>query len=323
VYLNCGIFAPRELAGGALPLRGRAGVLDAPGETQFHFSRELPMRALIIFATGLSLGLTTGCTTAQYATTEKAIASAFISDADEEQLGDQIHQELSKPQGDQPALKYLEDAQVVSYVQGLVDRLKPYAQRDRNVQWKLHVVDDLKTVNAFTTPGAHIYVFTGLLANADNEAEVTGVLAHEMGHVVARHAARQLVNTYGIQTVLSLALGKDPGTLQKIAAAVVGNGALLAHSRADENEADGYAVRYSAAAGYDPRGIAMFFQKLLQMQGKTPKVLTWLSTHPATEDRITHVNQVIATERLSGSEIGAERLAPIKQRLGPAPVSSR
>ncbi|MEO6420228.1 MAG: M48 family metalloprotease, partial [Polyangiaceae bacterium] len=140
----------------------------------------------------------------------------------------------------------------------------------------------------------------------------------------ARHAARQLVNEYGLSTVAALAFGKDPTLLAKIATSLVGNGTLLAHSRFDENEADSYAVKYSSEAGYDPHGISMFFGKLLAEQGKTPEVLTWLSTHPATEDRVAHVEELIRQQGLSGGELGADQLAPIKQRIQSSrPVSER
>ncbi len=276
------------------------------------------MRTLFSFVLAGAMAVTAGCSTTQRVKTETAIAGALISDQDEEALGQQVHQELEK-QG----IKYSTDQQVTRYVEDLVAKLTPYAQKDRKTNWHVYTIDDAKVVTAFATPGGHIYVYTGLLLAADDEAEVIGVLGHELGHVVARHSARQLVNLYGLQTVLGLALGKDPSTVEKIASSIVANGALLAHSRADENESDVFAVRYSSAAGYDPKGIASFFEKLLASQGKTPRALTWLSTHPATADRIAHVNQVIAEEGFVGSERGAARLAPIKQRLGETPVSAR
>lgn len=291
------------------------------------------MRPLILPLLAVSLGLPFSCTTTEGArakqtfdkarvTTETAIAKTLISDEDEAQLGQQLQGELAK-QG----VKELNDPTVVSYVQGLVGKIAPLAQRDRQTQFTVHVIDDPKTVNAFAAPGGHVYVYTGLLLSADDEAEVLGVLSHELGHVVARHTARQLVGQYGLNVVNQLVLGKDPGTLAKVAAAIAGNGAMLAHSRASENEADAYAVRYTSALGYDPTGISRFFQKLMASQGRMPRVLTWLSTHPANEDRIAHVNRLIAEEGLTGTEVGAERLAPIKTRLGttqPAPsVSTR
>lgn len=262
----------------------------------------------------VALVLSAGCSARQRVATETAVAEVLISDQQEQALGLQVHQELDKK-----GVKYLEDPVVVGYVQGIVDKLALPARRDRkDVRLHLHVIDDAKTVNAFATPGGHLYVYTALLSTADSEAEVAGVLAHEIGHVVGRHSARQMVHAYGLEAIASLALGKNPGLLQQVVAGVAANGLLLAHGRGEESEADDYAVRYTSAVGYDPKGIAVFFGKLLQKQGRTPQVLTWLSTHAATEDRIAHVNEVIAREGLGGTETGAERLAPIKQRLGGA-----
>lgn len=263
------------------------------------------------------------CTAAQlkateqtYAETEKTVAAVLISDEQEDAIGQQIHAELDKGSAEQPPIKYVKDTVVTGYVEGLIGKLTPHANKDRAAKWKVHVIDDPQTVNAFATPGAQIYVYTGLLLAATTEAEVVGVLGHELGHVVARHSARGLVNTYGLNAISAVALGKDPSTAAQIGAALLGNGALLAHSRSDENEADTYAVKYSAASGYDATGIAGFFEKLVAMQGRTPMFLTFFSTHPAPEDRIALVNQQVAEQGLAGKgEVGAGRLDPIKARI--------
>jgi predicted Zn-dependent protease len=253
-----------------------------------------------------------GCSGRQRASFETAAAKALVSDSDEEKLGEQVKAELEQKQH----VRYLNDPTVVSYVQGVANRILNFAKRDRpNQKWELHVIDDPKTVNAFATPGGYIYVYSGLLLEAGNEAEVAGVLAHESGHVVARHVARQLVQTYGLQAVLGVALGQNPSLLQKLSATIAAQGTLLAFSRSDETEADEYGARYSSMAGYDPRGLVTFFEKLQSKQGRESKAMTWLSTHPATSDRIQHINQFMAENHLSGSDLGADRLAPIKSRL--------
>ena len=254
------------------------------------------------------------CSSAQRASLETAAAKALVSDDEEKQLGLQVKQELEQQQH----VKYLSDPAVNSYVQGVINRILPSAKKDRpNQNWELHVIDDMKTVNAFATPGGYIYVYSGLLAEAGNEAELAGVLSHESGHVVARHSARQMVDAYGLEAVLGLALGKNPGLVQQLATGVAAKGAMLANSRSDETEADEYGARYASAAGYDPHGLVTFFQKLLKQQGSESKLLTFLSDHPATSDRIQHIEAFIRENHLSGSDLGAERLAPIKQRLSP------
>ena len=198
-----------------------------------------------------------------------------------------------------------------------------FGKQDRpDVQWQVHVIDDAKTVNAFATPGGYLYVYSGLLLAADNDAELAGVMAHETGHVVARHSARSMVTAYGLNAVTQLVLGQNPGLLAQIASGIASKGVLLSHSRSDETEADEYGARYSSAAGYDPHGLVSFFQKLEKEEGHTPKALTYLSDHPATGDRVEHVNAFIAARGLTGTELGRERFAPIKARLAAGVASA-
>src|SRR6185369_4701480 len=144
----------------------------------------------------------------------------------------------------------------------------------------VNVIDDPKTVNAFATPGGFLYVYTGLLAAADDEAQLAGVMAHETGHVVARHSARSMVAAYGLEAVVALATGQNPNLLSQIASGIAANGLMLAHSRADETEADELGVKYMSAAGYDPHALAAFFHTLQAKQGSMPGVLVFLSDHP-------------------------------------------
>jgi predicted Zn-dependent protease len=248
-------------------------------------------------AVALACALPAACAGGQRASAETAIAKVLISDEQEVQLGQQVQQELQKQN-----VRYLDDPEVSRYVKGITDRILPLAEKDRSgVKWQVHVIDDPNTVNAFATPGGFLYVYTGLLLAATDEAEVAGVLGHESGHVVARHSARQMVDAYGLEAVASLALGQNPGLLTQVASNVAAKGTMLANSRGDETEADEYGARYTSAAGYDPRGLVTFFQKLQQSEGKQPKALTWLSDHPATPDRISHVEKYIQEHHLAGS----------------------
>ncbi len=243
--------------------------------------------------------------------TTEGMAKALVSDEQEEQLGQQVKQELDK-QG----TKYVQDPEIVTYVRGVAEKIFVHASKDRpGVKWRVYVIDDPKQVNAFATPGGYLYVFTGLLMAADNEAQLAGVWGHESGHVVARHSARQMVDAMGLETVLGIALGQNPNQLAELAATLAAKGALLSYSRQDETEADEYGARYSAAAGYDPHGIIQFFEKLKAMEGEVPSIAKFLSDHPLTSDRIAHLQQYIAAKHLSGNVLGAERLQPVKQKL--------
>jgi len=260
----------------------------------------------------LALGFTTGCAAGKKLNVGRTAASIFISDEQESKLGLQVKQELETKE----KIKYVEDPAIVEYVRTVSTRILQQANKDRQgVKWTVNVIDDPKTVNAFATPGGYLYVYTGLLLAADNEAELAGVMGHEAGHVVGRHSAQSMLLQYGQQAVIDAALGKNAGTVSQIAASLAGNGAALKFSRDNETEADELGARYMSAVAYDPHGLSSFFQKLANQEGKVPGILKWMSTHPASADRVSHINQYITQNRLTGAELGADRLAAIKQRV--------
>jgi len=251
----------------------------------------------------LALLAAAGCYTGQFARTETRLAQALVSDEQMIQVGEQVHAEL-EGQG----IRYVKDPDVIRYVNGFATKIFDLARRDRpGLAYHVHVIDDPKAVNAFATPGGHIYVYSGLLIAAENEAEVAGVLAHESGHVAGRHVERAIVNAYGVQALASVALGKDPSLAKQMAASLVGTGILRAHSRSEEIEADEYGVRYISSLNYDPGAMITFFEKLQAKESKTPSALGWLRTHPVTEDRISNLRSYIAENDLRGTVLGAER----------------
>ncbi|MDB4967889.1 MAG: peptidase Ste24p [Myxococcales bacterium] len=253
-----------------------------------------------------------GCATTGLGSVETEVAKALISSDQENKLGLQFKTELETKQ----KVVYLNDPTVVEYVRGVANKVIALGKKDRpDVTWQVNVIDDNKTVNAFATPGGYLYVYSGLITAADNEAELAGVMAHETGHVVARHSARQMVDAYGLEAVAGLALGKDPGLLGQLAAGVGTKGFMLANSRSDETEADEYGARYAAGAGYDPHGLVTFFEKLKRQEGSSPAFLAILSDHPATPDRIDHTNQYIAQHKLHGATTNAPQFAAIKARV--------
>jgi predicted Zn-dependent protease len=260
----------------------------------------------------LTLGLATGCAATKRMNVGRTAAALLISDQQEEQLGRQVKTELETKEN----IKYVEDPTVVEYVRGVSTPILQAANRDRpNVKWKVSVIDDPKTVNAFATPGGYLSVYTGLLLAAENEAELAGVMGHEAAHVAGRHSAQALMLQYGQQAVLDAALGQNANAVAQIAAGLAGTGTGLAFSRSNETEADELGAKYTSAAGYDPHGLVTFFQKLAAQEGKVPGVFKWLSTHPPSAERVNHLNAFISQKGLTGSNLGVGRLDPIKQRL--------
>ncbi len=163
------------------------------------------------------------------------------------------------------------------------------------------------SINAFALPGGPMYVHTGLIKAADNEAEVAGVLAHEMSHVALRHGAAQMSkqqmygSIFGAIGALGGALGSGGEcTLWcqavQMGAGLGGNSVLMKFSRGYERDADLNGARMMASAGYNPIELANFFQKLQAKQGTAgePKGLqSWFTSHPATGNRIEYVSQDI------------------------------
>jgi predicted Zn-dependent protease len=165
---------------------------------------------------------------------------------------------------------------------------------------KLHVTDEPEKVRAFAIPGSRLYISSGLVLAARSEAELTGVLAHETGHVIARHPARHMVNKLGIHAVTALALGQDPGLMAKLATSAVSRGYMFANTLGDETEADEYGARLASRAGFDPNGIGQFWQHITASVEKKPSLLPFLNSHPSTPQRISHLDAYIASQRLGG-----------------------
>ena len=161
--------------------------------------------------------------------------------------------------------------------------------------WTVKIIKDDETLNAFASPGGHIYVYTGLIKYLEDEDHFAGVLAHEIAHADKRHSVKQLQRDYGISLLLSVALGNDPGTLQKIAAQFAGNLTGLKFGRDAETEADNASVQYLGGTDYYAcDGAAGFFIKLEQEAQQQAGVPEFLSTHPNPGNRIQNIQQLAA-----------------------------
>lgn len=140
-------------------------------------------------------------------------------------------------------------------------------------------VSDQELLNAFAAPGGHIVIYKPIIAEADDPAEVAGVLAHEMGHVVENHPTKGLVEAvgYGIFSVMT------PGSedTRKVAKSLL----TSAYSRNDELEADRRGVELLNASGVDSRGLFSFFERIKQSGDDIPGAVTFLSTHPSGDAR--------------------------------------
>lgn len=155
-------------------------------------------------------------------------------------------------------------------------------------------VIDSEEVNAFALPGGFLYVTSGLLLSSEDEAELAGVMAHEIAHVAARHATRQMTRSqmFDLASVPLIAFG---GGIVLAARAVIGPIATMKFSRNYEAEADYLAVEYAYKAGYDPTALITILERLsVDETQSTGAVTKAFSTHPLTSDRIRRMQQEIA-----------------------------
>lgn len=155
------------------------------------------------------------------------------------------------------------------------------------------VVND-PSINAFALPGGPMYVHTGLIAAADNEAQIAGVLGHEMGHVMLRHGTNQASKANLIQIPAMIAGGMLDkgglmGTLTQLGIGLGANSVLMKFSRTAESDADLYGARLVHRAGYNPVELARFFEKLEAESGKGSAVSQFFSDHPNPGNRIKNI----------------------------------
>ena len=136
----------------------------------------------------------------------------------------------------------------------------PKVEYRKQFAYKVEIINDDKTVNAFCTPGGYIYVYTGLLKKLDNEAALAGVLGHEIAHAENRHSTQRMTKAYGASILTSIVLGNDAGQLEQLGANLLTGLALLKNSRDDEMEADEDSFYYLESTKWFPGGIKFFFE---------------------------------------------------------------
>lgn len=182
--------------------------------------------------------------------------------------------------------KFVDDPLITEYVNRVGQNIVLHS--DAKVPFTIKVIDS-DEVNAFALPGGFFYVNKGLILAADNEAELAGVMAHEIAHVAARHAVENQTKATLLEYAAlggSIFLGGIPGMIYQNTAGIGLLGIFMKFSRAAEEEADRLGVQYMYAAGYDPGAMATMFEKLEAKNKKKPGLISRaFSTHPAPPDR--------------------------------------
>jgi len=186
--------------------------------------------------------------------------------------------------------RFIADPEVTEYVDRIGQKI--VRNSDCKVPFTIRVID-ADQINAFALPGGYFYINSGLILNADEEAELAGVMAHEIAHVCAHHAGREL-------TRLNIAqLGAAPLIMFGGWTGVSGIGipaAFIRFSREFEVQADYLGVQYMYRAGYDPQAFITFFEKVQALQKRKPGLVAkTFSDYPQTSDRIRHIQEEIAS----------------------------
>jgi predicted Zn-dependent protease len=212
--------------------------------------------------------------------------------------------------------KVTQDTILDNYVNQVGQKVASISDR-KDIQYHFKVLESPE-INAFACPGGFIYVYTGLLKVMDNEAQLAGVLGHEIGHVVARHSVKRLQQVLGLQVLLSLTLGESSELTQK----AVGTGITLimqGYSRQNEFEADYDGTLYMTKAGYNPEGMLQLFEKFkaMEKERKSTFIDELLASHPPTPERITKVEGETKSLNLTDKRLvlGQESYQKIKSRL--------
>jgi predicted Zn-dependent protease len=215
---------------------------------------------------------------------------SVLSEADEIRIGQELDVEVRREFG------IYEDRALQEYIETVGLRLARASERP-NLPWHFAVVD-VPAINAFALPGGYIYLTRGILPFLDSEAELAGVLGHEIGHVTARHAARAYSRSTGAGAGLAILSIFFPAArpfqgLSELAAGLF----FLKFSRDDELQADRLGAAYNAREGYDPAGVSGMLTTLARIEEASDRrgVPNWLTTHPHPADRVERLQETLAT----------------------------
>ena len=219
----------------------------------------------------------------------------MISEAQEISIGREANIEILQDMG------VYEDTVLQEYVENIGYELADLSHRP-NLPWKFSIVDS-PAINAFALPGGYIYLTRGIMAYLGDEAELAGVLGHEIGHVTARHSVQAYTRVYGAE--LGVMLGQifvpqmrtNPYGVPSLSDTLgAGLGLLfLKFSRDDEIQADRLGVEYALDGGWDPKGVAGMLSTLAKVNEVSDRngAPNWLATHPEPADRVTEVRSTV------------------------------
>ncbi len=212
----------------------------------------------------------------------------FYSLEKERKLGQELASEVDR------TAKFITDPVITEYINRVGQNIALHS--DGQMPFTIKVIDS-SDVNAFALPGGFLYVNTGLILAADSEAEIAGVMAHEIAHVTARHGVEQASKGRLLQflSIPLIFVGGPVGVIVQNAANILVPLTFLKFSRGAEEEADRLGLQYLWASGYDPTEMLNFFEKLKSREKDDPGTLAKVfSTHPTTKKRLEKARSLLA-----------------------------
>lgn len=263
-------------------------VVGLPLRKLYLMFKKLNLRIFMFLLLAMDYGLLTilsGCST-EYNVVTGQQESFYISTDKEVQMGRSIALKIDKEE------KLVEDPLIQKRIEDIGKKIAAVSDR-KEIDYTFRVLDD-EEVNAFALPGGYIYVNRGLVEKAANDDEIAGVLGHEVGHIVARHSIKKLQALQGY-SLLRVLVAAAPQTAQAgNAVDIAFTEILLGYGRDDELLADELSVRYSERAGYNPRAMIDFLEKLQEVNRRKPlRPKSYFKTHPYVPDRIRVVKQAL------------------------------
>ncbi|TNE96453.1 MAG: peptidase M48 [Bacteroidetes bacterium] len=234
----------------------------------------------------------------------------IFSVQDDIALGAQVAAEIESDPAQFPILDSMQYPEAYQYVYKVRDKILNTGLIDfkDDFGWRLRIIHDDSTLNAFCTPGGYIYIYTGILKFLDDESQFAGVMGHEMAHADMRHSTRSMTKMFGVQVLLDVIAG-DRAAIKQVTGALIG----LKFSRTHEIEADEKSVDYLCPTDYVASGGAGFFRKIEEMGGG--RVPEFLSTHPDPGNRIENFENNALVNGCKGQQVFASEYAAMKAKL--------
>jgi predicted Zn-dependent protease len=200
-----------------------------------------------------------------------------VTDKTEEKLGDLFWEMYQKSETE------ITQSYATSTVDSIITKICKANSIDRK-KLKVHILDK-DEINAFALPDGHLVIYSGLILDAENPEELSGVICHEIAHIQLNHVMKKLMKEVGLSALISITLGTGSETIASIAKTL----SSTAFDRGLEKDADIKAVDYLIAAKFNPDPFADFLFKLAKNESDAVKYLTWISTHPDSEERAKYI----------------------------------